>query len=193
MGVVGSLEDGGPAPAPTGTAVIVALPAAEPVVGVHRQRLDSSAPWGIPAHITVLYPFLAPEAVDDAVVAALAEAVRSVPAFDCRLVDTAWFDRDVLWLRPDPAEPFRRLTGAVWRAFPDSPPYAGEHDGDTPHLTVGERAVAVAQGLDDGCLQRAEAQVRAGLPLHQRVDHALLVAGSPAPRAWRTLHRLPLG
>jgi 2'-5' RNA ligase len=191
--IVGSLDDRAPAPPPTETAVIVAVPAAEAVVDPYRQRLDSAAPWGVPAHVTVLYPFLPPEAVDEEALAALAAAVRSVPAFECSFADTEWFGADVLWLRPEPSEPLRQLTRAVWSAFPEHPPYAGVHDVITPHLTVGERAVAERDGAGIAALRQAEVHLRLALPLQQRIDSAMLIAGSPAPRAWRTLHRLPLG
>jgi hypothetical protein len=39
------------------TALIVAVTAADPLVTVHRQRFDVTAGWGVPAHLTVLYPF----------------------------------------------------------------------------------------------------------------------------------------
>ena len=186
------LDHAGSVPLPTQTAVVVPVPAAEPVVAAHRQRLDLSAEWGVPAHVTVLYPFVPPGDVQ-ASLAALAAAVRLVPAFDCTFATTGWFARDVLWLAPDPAEPFRRLTRAVWSAFPDHPPYAGQHDGSAPHLTVGERAVGEQRGLGTDALTRAEADVLGGLPVQQRVDHALLLAGAPEPGSWRTLHRFPLG
>lgn len=57
-----SLDDPAPSVAPTQTAVIVPVPAAEALVGSHRRRLDRAAGWGVPAHVTVLYPFLHPEA-----------------------------------------------------------------------------------------------------------------------------------
>jgi hypothetical protein len=63
------------APAPTETAVIVAVPKAEPVVSEHRQQLDVA---GVPAHVTVLYPFVAPEAISDTLITTLAAVVRSV-------------------------------------------------------------------------------------------------------------------
>jgi len=179
-------------PAPTETAVIVPVPASEPVVGAHRERLDIAAGWGVPAHVTVLYPFVPPEDVEDSL-ASLAVAVRAVPAFDCTFSATAWFDREVLWLRPEPREPFQQLTRVVWAAFPDHPPYAGEHDGSAPHLTVGVRAQAEQLGHTGTALEQAEVEVPAGLPVRQRVDHVLLIAGSPHLRSWRTLHRLPLG
>ena len=45
---------------PTESAVIVAVPAAEPAVRAHRQQFDRAAAWGVPAHVTVLYPFVPP-------------------------------------------------------------------------------------------------------------------------------------
>ena len=71
------------APAPTQTAVIAVIaPEAESLVGNYRQRLDASAVWGVPAHVTVLLPFIAPHEVDEQVIARLTAAVVSVPAFD---------------------------------------------------------------------------------------------------------------
>src|SRR4051794_2527186 len=183
-----SLDDPTPATGPTQTAVIVPVPAAEAVVAEHRRRLDRAAAWGVPAHISVLYPFLAPDALNDAALAALSATVARVEAFDCAFATTGWFGSDVLWLAPDPSEPLRQLTVAVWEAFPDHPPYLGVHDGIEPHLTVAERACG-----EPGALRAVEKAVRTGLPVGQRVDHVLLIAGSQAPRSWRTLHRLGLG
>jgi hypothetical protein len=183
-----SLDDPVPGPPPTQTAVIVPVLAAEQVIGEHHRRLDRAASWGVPPHITVLYPFVPPEAVDRTTGAALLAAVRSVDAFECTFAATDWFGSDALWLAPRPAEPLRRLTLAVWAAFPACPPYEGQYDDIVPHLTVGELAMG---GLDD--LRAAEAAVRVHLPLTAWIDHALLIAGSSQPRSWRTVLRLPLG
>jgi hypothetical protein len=40
------------------SALIIEVPAAEAVVGRHRSELDANAALGIPAHITVLAPFM---------------------------------------------------------------------------------------------------------------------------------------
>jgi 2'-5' RNA ligase len=182
-----SLDNPAPAAAPTQSAIIVPVPAAEAVVARHRRFLDRSAAWGVPAHVTVLYPFVPPAALDNGTVAAAAAAVASVAAFDCTFVATRWFGSDVLWLEPRPAEPLRRLTRAVWAAFPGYPPYEGVHDGIEPHLTVGERALG-----GPGALEAAEAAVLPALPFSQHVDHAVLVVGSGQPRSWRIQARLPL-
>jgi 2'-5' RNA ligase len=86
---------------------------ADALVERHRQHLDAAATWGVPAHVTVLYPFVEPARVNDDLVATLATAARCVASFGCRFERTRWFGEDVLWLDPNPAEPFRRLTEAV--------------------------------------------------------------------------------
>jgi hypothetical protein len=43
------------------SALIIEVPEAEAAVQRHRQRLDANAPLGIPAHITVLAPFMPPD------------------------------------------------------------------------------------------------------------------------------------
>jgi len=54
-----------------------------------------------------------------------AAAVASVPAFECTFARTRWFGEDVLWLAPEPDQPFRALTTALHRAFPQCPPFGG--------------------------------------------------------------------
>ena len=58
------------------SALLLLVPAAEPVVGSHRAQLDLSARNGEPAHFTVLYPFLPPERLDGGVFA-VAKAPRN--------------------------------------------------------------------------------------------------------------------
>ena len=72
--------------------------------------------------------------------AKLSRAVATVPEFTATFGSTAWFEDKVLWLAPDPAEPFRALTASVAAAFPEHPPYEGAHDDVVPHLTVGQDA-----------------------------------------------------
>ncbi|MGI8591474.1 MAG: 2'-5' RNA ligase family protein [Nakamurella sp.] len=83
-------------------------------MGQHRLHLDAAATWGVPAHVTVIYPFVDPAALDEHAIAALAAAVKSVSAFDCCFPRTRWFGDDVLWLDPVPSQPFRDLTTAVF-------------------------------------------------------------------------------
>src|SRR6478752_773273 len=109
----------------TQTAVLVLVPEAEGAVAEHRAHLDMAASWGVPAHLSVVYPFVPPADVDDAVLDELASAVATVPGFDCVFPRTDWFGDDVLWLAPEPDEPFRALVQAVVGAFPAHQPYGG--------------------------------------------------------------------
>ena len=176
------------APPPTQTAVIVPVPAAEPLVSRHRRHLDAAASWGVPAHVTVLYPFVEPAEVDDDLIATLAAALSAVSAFDCRFARTRWFGQDVLWLDPEPAGPFRALTTSVWDAFPDHAPYGGAHDEVVPHLSIAERRLGSLPAV-----QGADQAVNTGLPLSTSIDTVLLIAGTQAPNSWRLLHEFRLG
>lgn len=170
------------------TAVVAPVPAADPLVAGFRDRLDTAASWGVPAHVTVLFPFVDPASVDESMLSTLEDAVAGVSAFDCRFPRSRWFGDDLLWLDPEPAEPFRELTLALWAAFPDNPPYGGAHDDVVPHLTVAERRLA-----DAPALHAAEQAVQSGLPVVARIDRLLLIAGTRAPSSWRILDELPLG
>jgi hypothetical protein len=171
----------------TETAVIVPIPAADAVVGPYRQALDHSAVWGVPAHVTVLYPFLPPARIAAAVIDGLKGAVAEAGAFECVFSRVAWFGQEVVWLAPDPAEPFQALTARVWRRFPECPPYGGAHPDVIPHLTIGSTRRAGAPALD-----RAAAEVAPKLPIAAGVDRVRLIAGNTNPGSWGTVAEFAL-
>jgi hypothetical protein len=174
------------------SALLVAVPEAEPAVREHRARLDSSARDGVPAHLTVLYPFLAAASIDDAVLVALRRLFAGFAPIDVTLDRVNWFGEDVVWLAPRDDAPFRALTGAAFAAFPGCPPYGGAYADVIPHLTVGDQG--------DLADRRAAAQaVSRCLPVEARVTEVTLMSG-PAPGGlgnppgqWRTLTAFPLG
>jgi 2'-5' RNA ligase len=172
---------------PTLSAVVVAVPESEPLVGRLRSELDAAASWGVPAHVTVLFPFLPPAEIDDGVLAGLTEAVATVPGFATTFERVDWFGEDVLWLAPSPAAPFVALTAAVQARF-GLAPYGGAYgDEPVPHLTVGHDAPAER-------LRAAAAELEPGLPVHARVRSARLIVGSRGGTVpWRTAAELPLG
>ena len=89
--------------------------------------------------MTVLFPFVSPDAIDSTVVEMLPDAMASARTFDSEFPRTGWFEQDVLWLAPVPAGPFRTLTSAVHTAFPSFPPFGGAYPDAAPHLTIGHR------------------------------------------------------
>ncbi len=171
----------------TETALIVPISAAERVVGRHRRTLDHSALWGVPAHVTVLYPFVPPCDIVAGTIAQVGAALAGVDAFECAFARVGWFGDDVAWLGPEPEAPFRALTGAVWRRFPDHPPYRGAFEDVIPHLTIGSTRVADLESM-----RRAADDVRAALPFAAWVDRVALIAGTDRPDSWRTLAEFPL-
>jgi hypothetical protein len=51
-------------PAAQESALVVLVPAAEALVGVFRALYDPAVRVGVPAHITVLYPFVPTDKID---------------------------------------------------------------------------------------------------------------------------------
>ncbi len=117
------------------SALIVPVPESEPVVKDLRVRYDPAASAGVPAHITVLYPFLAPAELDDSILAELKALFSGIDSFPFNLSGIGRFP-DVIYLTPDPPNPFVRLTAAIATRWPETPPYGGAHDEIVPHLTV---------------------------------------------------------
>jgi 2'-5' RNA ligase len=129
------------------TAFIVRVPEAEAWVSALRERFDPSAREGVPAHVTVLYPFMSPELVSEPVLEIVRQALRQVAPFTFQLSRIGRFPATT-YLAPEPAEPFIRLTRCLVERFPAYLPYGGEHEGVVPHLTVSDgnpREAEVAQ------------------------------------------------
>ncbi len=170
----------------TESAVIVTVPPAEEAVARYRTQFDRAAVLGVPAHVTVLYPFAPPSDIDAQVIGTLAAAIASVPRFSATWQRTGWFGSDVLWLSPEPTDSFRALTAAVVDAFPGFLPYGGEHDEVIPHLTVGH-------GVAEAQLREVEGRVLPQLPIRMDVAAASLWCGGDTAGSWQQIAALPLG
>ena len=157
------------------TALIVAVPEAENVVGALRLRHESSAALGVPAHVTILFPFVPRVQLDEELLAGL---VAAHVVFDFELASLETFPgSEVVYLAPVPAEPFAELTTAVWRRWPDFPPYEGVHEVVIPHLTVS----------DSGRLD-----VELELPIAARAREVTLIEEADDGR-WAERRRFALG
>ena len=168
------------------TGLVVPVPEAEPVVGAHRLRLDASAVLGAPAHVTVLFPFVPVDLLDDDTLRRVADVVGSTPAFQYRFARTDWFDDRVLWLAPDDPAPFRRLTEMIFAMFPDHPPFEGAFAEVVPHLTVGHEH-------PPPILEAAERQVRPRLPVTGTAIEVVLLTQAEPDGRWSVGARFPLG
>lgn len=158
---------------------------AEPAIAELRHQLDPMARLGVPAHVTVLYPFKPAEEMDGDVITRLADLFRSVPAFEHAFVRTDWFGDEVLWLASDADATFRHLTNVVVEAFPEYPPYEGQFDDVVPHLTIADRGPLEA-------MQAADRTVRPHLPISTVARAVTLMVEQPSGR-WEAAASFALG
>ncbi|GGX73727.1 2'-5' RNA ligase family protein [Streptomyces hiroshimensis] len=149
------------------TGLIVRIPEAEPVVHGWRERLDPSARAGVPAHITVLFPFLDESRIDSLVSSALADVLGKHRAFDLRFEQCGRLP-EVLYLVPQPDTQLQRLTEAIADRWHEAPPYGGRFTEIVPHLTV-------AQGQEHAVLEEIEAGLFSKLPFTSHVSSVELM------------------
>jgi 2'-5' RNA ligase len=168
------------------SALIIEVPEAEPAVHRYRERLDANAPLGIPAHITVLAPFMPPETINTSVLTRLGQLFAEAGRFRFRLDRTAWFSDRVLWLAPGDPGPFRDLTQRVFRAFPAFPPFEGQHDDVVPHLTIGH-----GHPLND--MRTAEEVIQDSLPIDACAAAVALMTEQSAGAHWTKAATFTLG
>lgn len=167
-------------------ALVIPVSAIEEVVGRHRRRLDPSIQDGMPAHITVLYPFAPASEVDESQIARLREVFRSILPFPFSLAGIGWFDNRVVYLKPVPEDRFREMTSTVAAHFPRYPPYDGNFADVVPHLTIGEGAHPLR-------LRHAARRVEVRLPVLARaVEVWLMTIGGDSAR-WTCSHIFTLG
>jgi 2'-5' RNA ligase len=166
------------------TALICRVPEAEPHIARYRERYDPSARRNVPAHVTVLYPFVPLEQVTDDVIERLAAIARGVTCFTYRLRETKRFPV-ALYLAPDPDTSFAALTDRVFREFPDYPPFDGKFTEVVPHVTV-------AHG-DEQQLCEIEIELRIALSAGVQARCSELVLIENSSGRWEPLRVFPLG
>jgi 2'-5' RNA ligase len=147
-----------------------------------RQEWDYAAQVGIGPHVTVLFPFLPVADLAPPIRAELAAIAGAVPAFEVRFERVRRFP-DVVWVEPEPAEPFAALTAAVVSRWPAYPPYGGRFETVIPHLTIVES--------DSAPLDAVEQVARRSTPFPGQARRLELWRQDPTGR-WRPHWRLPL-
>ena len=166
----------------TRSALIVVVPEAEPLVHEWRLRYDN-AELGIPAHVTLIFPFVPAEEIGQGLIAELGELFAAQPAFEFTLARVGRF-ADVAWLAPDPSDPFRRLTALILSRHPDYPPYEDIHEEVLPHLTV---------AMGDATLQdEVDAALTPHLPIAAHAAEVTLLVEDESDH-WSESERFPLG
>ena len=117
----------------------ILVPQAEGLVRSFRDRYDPAAKAGMPAHITLLYPFKSPNEINGLVLDTLRNCFSNFQPFKFSLMTVNQFPGETLYLVPEPEAPFRELTLSILGCYPKTPPYRGRYSTVVPHLTVADR------------------------------------------------------
>ena len=114
------------------SALLLQLPDVAPHL---KPWIDQWPHDGFTTHVTILVPFLHDSEIDEDVLAELRVLFAGFAAFDVTFAQTVRFPT-VVYLAPDPEQPFRDMTAAVYARWPQCPPYAGKYPDATPHASV---------------------------------------------------------
>jgi 2'-5' RNA ligase len=149
-----------------------------------RRRSIGDAAEGVPAHLTMLYPFVAPERLAPSVRALIADVAARHAPFAYRLAGPAVWP-DTVYVHVAPEAPFVALQAALADAFPAFPIYGTDAGFEfVPHVSIAEvPASASATTLGDpgwSALPRPAAAT------------SLEVIARRGGR-WRAVWRIPLG
>ncbi|WP_309236011.1 2'-5' RNA ligase family protein [Amycolatopsis sp. SID8362] len=148
------------------TALVILLPAAEPILAAARRVDPALVRPGLPAHVTALYPFLPDAELTDQVLDAARELAATFSPTDVPL--TEFVTAPGFAAIPVPA--LQPITDAVCDRWPSVQPYGGRF-GPRPgaHVTV-------AMGGEAEVLERVAGEVRPLLPVRDRAVELQLVA-----------------
>lgn len=151
---------------------------------VYPERVEE----GIPLSVTLLYPF-----ADTAEVDSHRETLRRFfaehPPFDLELARLAqWEENGAVYAVPEPEQPLRDLMRALWRLFPQFPPYGEPGSDPPPHASL------TYTGGDDrqATLERVQRRLNGLLPARFQIDEVTLME-EVEPDRWRRRETFRLG
>ena len=155
----------------TEASLVILVPDVEPFISSYRIEHDPSAATGVPAHITINYPFVPGIEPSEDLYQRLTEVISKIGVFEFTFHRFGRFP-DVLYLAPEPEYLFNNLIEIILEKFPESPPYGGVFDTIVPHLTV-------AHSEDSEVLRSIESQILNAspklLPLSTTADRIVLM------------------
>jgi hypothetical protein len=158
------------------------------LAAAHDELYPERIPEGIPLSLTLLYPFADRDEVDEH-----RETLRSFfstyEPFELRLARLEqWDEGGAVYAAPDPEEPLRGLMRALWRVFPQFPPYGEAGIDPPPHASL------ILTGGDDpaAARRRVEERLDGLLPATFAISEVALMEESE-PDVWRLRETLRLG
>jgi len=167
--------------------IIIPVLEAESIVKKWRERYDRVALLGIPAHITLLYPFKTPSEIKEKIADKLQLFFQTVNSFAFSLTTIGTFP-NVIFLTPSPKNPFIELTKKLAKLFPENPPYGGKFPEVNPHLTIGQFS---KEDNFKRTLSVISENINPKLPQEARATEARLMVENINGK-WTTLRKFPL-
>jgi 2'-5' RNA ligase len=161
------------------------FPHLTPLFSRWRQPIEAK---GIPPHVSLLYPWRTPP-LHDRDIEAVQAIVANRRAFPITFSAIGRFpSKRVLHLKIEDNVPLRALMQAIHSAFPETPPYRGEHRVVIPHLTI---ATADNDLELDQLEQEVSRRLQAHLPLSVEAQSVIVAQENPGG-IWSTAAELPL-
>lgn len=158
------------------------------LAAAHDELYPERIVEGIPLSLTLLYPFASPSEVEEH-----RETLRSFFAeyapFDLELAGLAqWEESGAVYAVPEPEEPLRGMMRALWRLFPQFPPYGEPGSDPPPHASL------TYTGGDDRAATRARVEKRLEglLPARFQISEIALMEEAE-PDRWRLRETFRLG
>jgi len=161
-------------------ALLLITPAAEPLVGSWRADHDWAATSGIPAHVTIRFPFLPPAEWEAAREGSGLARFLPLPVTLARLEDRP--GALVIVVAPDVG--LRRMTEAAGTAWPHLPPHRDNRSDLAYHVTVVRTADASVRAA-------AWEAIEPHLPLEVQGTELWAADGSPERGAVHTVLTAP--
>jgi hypothetical protein len=105
------------------------------LAAAHDELYPERVPEGIPLSLTLLYPFAPPSQVEQHF-QTLRSFFASYEPFDFELARLEqWEENGAVYAAPEPEQPLRDVMRALWRLFPQFPPYRVGGD-PPPHASL---------------------------------------------------------
>jgi hypothetical protein len=158
------------------------------LAAAHDELYPERVPEGIPLSLTLLYPF-AGRAEAGQHRGTLHSFFASQPPFDFELAGLAqWEEGGAVYAVPRPEQPLRDFMRALWRLFPQFPPYREAGSDPPPHASL------TYTGGDDREATRARVERRLDglLPARFHIAEVALME-EVEPDRWRPRETFRLG
>jgi hypothetical protein len=154
----------------------------------HDEVYPDRVPEGIPLSVTLLFPFATRSEVQ-LYREQLTSFFASQPPFELELARlTQWEESGAVYAVPEPEQPLRDMMRALWRLFPQFPPYGEEGSDPPPHASL------TYTGGDDRVvtLERVERRLEGLLPARFQITEVALMEETE-PDRWQRRETFRLG